>query len=66
MRQEGSVITGSLRVRSVLPQYEMNEQYMKLAHLIAELMQKNYYGSLDVKFEAGKITVCKKTESIRI
>ena len=57
-----------LSARSVLEIYEIkvNEQYLRLAHLIAELMKGRFYGGLEVKFEAGKITICKKVESIKI
>ena len=38
----------------------------KLFSLIRELINNKFYGELVIKFEAGKITVCKKTESIKI
>lgn len=46
--------------------YKVNEQYVRLVALLSELMRGQYYGSLDIRFENGKITVCKKTESIKI
>lgn len=66
MRIIDSEKTDFVYARSVLKLYEVNDQYMRLAHLIAELMKGGYYGSLEVKFEAGKITICKKIESIKI
>jgi hypothetical protein len=38
----------------------------KLFRLIRELIENKFYGELVIKFEAGKITICKKTESIKI
>lgn len=39
----------------------MNE----LIELLRKLETSRFYGSLEVKFEAGQITVIKKTESIK-
>jgi hypothetical protein len=39
----------------------MNE----LAHLLRQLESTHFYGSVEVRFEAGHITVIKKTESIK-
>jgi len=38
----------------------------KFFDLIRELTDNKFYGELTVKFEAGKIVVCKKTESIKV
>lgn len=38
----------------------------KLFDLIRELTDNRFYGELVIKFEAGKIIVCKKTESIKV
>lgn len=38
----------------------------KLINLIKSLMADKFYGSLLIKFEAGKIVACKKEESIKI
>lgn len=67
----GTQITGLettvfLSARSVLKLYEVNEQYMRLAHLIAELMKGCYYGDLEIKFKDGKIVSCFKKESLII
>lgn len=37
----------------------------KLIKLIKELVRNKFYGSLEIRFEAGNITVCKKSESIK-
>lgn len=37
-----------------------------LEYMVSELMNKKFYGSLEIKFENGKIVHCKKTESIKI
>jgi hypothetical protein len=39
----------------------MNE----LIQLLRQLEQWRFYGSVEVRFEAGQITVIKKTESIK-
>lgn len=39
----------------------MNE----LVQLLRQLEQSRFYGSLEVKFEVGVVTVIKKTESIK-
>lgn len=36
-----------------------------LLKLLRQLEAMRFYGSLEVKFEAGQITVIKKTESIK-
>ncbi len=38
----------------------------KIFELIRELRENKFYGELLVKFEAGKIIVCKKTETLKI
>lgn len=42
------------------------ESIKKLFELIRLLMDTKFYGSLEIKFEAGKIVVCKKEESIKL
>lgn len=44
--------------------YEVNEQYIRLAKLIATLMQEKFYGELEIKFKDGKIVACHKAESL--
>ncbi|MBC7196342.1 MAG: hypothetical protein H5U39_03700 [Deferribacterales bacterium] len=41
-------------------------QLTKLYEMLRDMFQNQYYGSLEVKFEAGKVTIVKKTESIKI
>jgi hypothetical protein len=36
-----------------------------LAGLLAELERSHFYGNLDVKFEAGRVVLLKKTETIK-
>lgn len=33
--------------------------------VVAELTQARFYGSLEIKFEAGKVVLLRKTETIR-
>ncbi len=49
-------------------QQELNgkSQLTKLYEIIRESMEEGFYGSIEVKFEAGKITIVRKTESIKI
>jgi len=37
----------------------------KLALMIKELTENKFYGEILIKFEAGKIIICKKTECIK-
>lgn len=39
---------------------------VKINNLIEELILTNFYGSLEIKFESGKIVHCKKEESIKL
>lgn len=41
-------------------------QLTRLYEILREMFQNQYYGSIEVKFEAGKVTIVKKTESIKI
>jgi hypothetical protein len=38
----------------------------KLIELIQRLIDSRFYGELLLKFEAGKVVFCKKTESIKL
>ena len=38
----------------------------KLIKLFKELMDKKFYGSVEVKLEAGNVVIIKKTESIKL
>jgi hypothetical protein len=38
----------------------------KLIQVIQDLIEKRFYGQLIIKFEAGKIIHCQKTESIKL
>jgi len=38
----------------------------KVKVLLEELVQRSFYGEVLIKFEAGQITVCRKTESIKM
>lgn len=37
-----------------------------LIKFIQDLIEKRFYGQLVIKFEAGEITHCQKTESIKL
>ena len=38
----------------------------ELNKLISDLVKNNFYGSLEIKMEAGNITIVRKTESIKL
>lgn len=38
----------------------------KIVSLLTEIMHQGMYGEVVIKFEAGKIIIVKKTESIKI
>jgi len=38
----------------------------EVIELIKSLIQRKFYGELLIKFEAGKIIICKKVESIKV
>ena len=38
----------------------------KLMKLITNLTEGKFYGNLEIKMEAGKIVIIKKTESIKL
>ena len=47
-------------------QESISLQASKINSLIEELTMINFYGSLQIKFESGKIVHCKKEESIKL
>jgi hypothetical protein len=38
----------------------------RIIKLIQDLVKNGFYGQLILNFEAGKIVLCKKTESIKL
>lgn len=44
----------------------MQQQIGKLTELINTLQEGKLYGELQIKFEAGKIVIIKKIESIKL
>ncbi|MGA1861998.1 hypothetical protein OWM07_03850 [Deferribacter thermophilus] len=41
---------------------QLNELYK----MLKDMFESGFYGSIEIKFEAGKVTIVKKTESIKI
>ena len=37
----------------------------RLTHILEELEERRFYGSLEVKLEAGKVVLLRKTETIK-
>ncbi|GAB7140391.1 hypothetical protein RsTz2092_03390 [Deferribacterales bacterium RsTz2092] len=50
----------------VAEQPKANQQLARLYDMLAEIFASGFYGSLEVKFEAGKVTIIRKTESIKL
>jgi len=44
----------------------MREQADKLLELIRRLIARRFYGRIEIRFEAGRITQIKKEESIKL
>jgi ribosomal protein L1 len=38
----------------------------KLVQLLKELMDRKFYGSVEIKFESGNVVIIRKTESIKL
>jgi hypothetical protein len=38
----------------------------KLVKLLKDLEDKRFYGSIEIKWESGKIVIIRKTESIKL
>ena len=47
-------------------QYQNTDQVGRLIALVETIRESKLYGELQVKFEAGKIVVIKKIESIKL
>lgn len=41
-------------------------QLSKLNDIMRQTMESGFYGAVEIKFEAGKVTIIRKTESIKI
>lgn len=41
-------------------------QMEQLQNMLKEMFQTSFYGSVEVKFEAGRVTIVRKTESMKI
>jgi argininosuccinate synthase len=41
-------------------------QMEQLQEMLKEMFQTSFYGSVEVKFEAGRVTIVRKTESMKI
>lgn len=42
------------------------ERFQKLLRLLEDLTRDSFYGKLTAHFEAGKVTYCRKEETIRL
>jgi len=41
-------------------------QVDQLNEVLKEMFQSDFYGSIEVKFEAGRVTIVRKTQSLKI
>ena len=41
-------------------------QMEQLNEMLKEMFQTSFYGSVEVKFEAGRVTIIRKTESVKL
>lgn len=41
-------------------------QMAKLTALLSEIIKRQFYGEIVLKFEAGKIVICRQTENIKL
>ncbi len=62
MQEAEKIIKNS---RGVPCKIEVKEK-TNIAELILRLMENKFYGSLELKFESGKIVHCSKKESIKL
>ncbi len=51
---------------NIKQEQNMKSQLTKLYEMLREILDSGFYGSLEVKFEAGKVTIIRKTESIKL
>jgi hypothetical protein len=57
------VIMAALNIKQ---DQQPKSQLTKLYEILREIFDSEFYGSLEVKFEAGKVTIIRKTESIKL
>ena len=48
-----------------MTQLEERRASQPLAPLLAELEQSRFYGSVEIKYEAGRVVLLRKTETIK-
>lgn len=41
-------------------------QAEQLNELLKEMFKQDFYGSVEVKFEAGRVTIVRKTQSVKL
>lgn len=58
--------TVNLSIANTDKNIEGKSQLTKLYELMKGTIDQKFYGSVEIKFEAGKVTVVKKTESIKL
>lgn len=51
---------------SAIKEQHMKSQLTKLYEMLREIFDSGFYGSIEVKFEAGKVTIVRKVESIKL
>ncbi len=61
-----AVKTESVSVADVRQAEPSKSQLTKLYEIMRQTMESGFYGAVEIKFEAGKVTIIRKTESIKI
>ncbi len=61
-----AVRTESASVTDVRHAEQGKSQLTKLYEIMRQTMDSGFYGAVEIKFEAGKVTIIRKTESIKI
>lgn len=51
---------------SIKPFIAEQSQFTKLCDIVKNTMEAGFYGCMEIKFEAGKVTIVKKTESLKL
>ncbi len=51
---------------NIKQEQNMKSQLTKLYEMLREILDSDFYGSLEVKFEGGRVTIIRKTESIKL
>lgn len=59
---------GALNIakEDVAQQVSHKSQLTRLYEIFKDTVESEFYGTVEIKFEAGKVTIIRKTESIKL